>query len=33
MPTGDTALLLALAGVGVIVGGFVGGWAADRGGL
>jgi MFS transporter, DHA1 family, purine base/nucleoside efflux pump len=30
MPAGDTALPLALAGVGVIVGGFVGGWAADH---
>src|SRR5215510_12285468 len=30
MPAGDTALPLALAGVGVIVGGVVGGWAADH---
>jgi predicted MFS family arabinose efflux permease len=30
MPPGDTALPLALAGVGVIVGGVVGGWAADQ---
>ena len=30
MPAGDTALPLALAGVGVIVGCFVGGWAADH---
>ena len=30
MPAGDTALPLALAGVGVIVGGVVGGWAADQ---
>jgi predicted MFS family arabinose efflux permease len=30
MPAGDTALPLAVAGVGVIVEGFVGGWAADH---
>jgi predicted MFS family arabinose efflux permease len=30
MPAGDTALPLVVAGVGVIVGGFVGGWAADH---
>jgi predicted MFS family arabinose efflux permease len=30
MPAGDTALPLAVAGVGVIVGGVVGGWAADQ---
>src|SRR5262249_62001819 len=30
MPAGDTALPLALAGVGVILGGFVGGRVADQ---
>ena len=30
MPAGDTAIPLALGGVGVIAGGFVGRWAADQ---